>query len=307
MQDHEITESYMPNMRVSDFRNGVVSGPIYTFYPHLDKELLSLTPGQTINLITYLPPKGSNSEEFSGYLITNGQVLPSGFYAGCGIQPKDATEVPWFNYKSTSNNQPAKTFLIPESIDLIRTVYGLIVLFMIFAIIIDNTAFKLMSWKKRFLSLCNIVIILFGILIYLHSNAVFPLSWQRTRLEMKEATFTEGYAYQVPLGISWMNQKSIGQPPVTIYEDGKPLENPNAKIYAVKHLGQGRFLVQSGYLYVSASDNSDPRVNGRKYEIEWPTPIRDRYQFAIYSLSLIGIFIQIKYFTTATKQAKTTQ
>ncbi|HLA86609.1 MAG TPA: hypothetical protein VJL10_01175, partial [Anaerolineales bacterium] len=61
------------------------------------------------------------------------------------------------------------------------------------------------------------------------------------------------------------------------------------------------FFVQSGYLYISTSDNSDPRINGRGYEIEWPTPVRTRYQLALYSLSLIGIFIHIKYFTTIIK------
>jgi hypothetical protein len=79
------------------------------------------------------------------------------------------------------------------------------------------------------------------------------------------------------------------------------LKYPNAKIYAVKHLGQGRFLVQSGYLYLSTSDNSDPKINGRNYEIEWPTPVRARYQAALYLLSVIGILVHIKYFTTFIK------
>jgi hypothetical protein len=306
-QDYEMAESYMPNIRVSDFRNGVVTGPIYTFYPRLDQALLNLIPGQTLNLVTYLPPPNSNSEDFSGYLVTNGQVLPSGFYAGCGIKPTDNTEIPWFFYKGPQNSEPAKTFFIPQYINSIRIIYGLILLCVFFAAMIDTTAFQLMSWKKRLLLLGNIAIILSGILIYLHSEALFPLSWQRTSLKENEAIPAEGYAYQIPLGISWMNQKSVRQPPVIVYENGIPLENPNAKIYAVKHLGQGRFLVQSGYLYVSASDNSDPRVNGRKYEIEWPTPIRARYQFAIYSLALIGILIHVKYFTTASSQTNITQ
>jgi hypothetical protein len=307
MQDHEMVESYMPNIRVSDFRNGIVTGPIYTFYPRLDHELLNLTPGQTLNLVTYLPPPNSNSEDFSGYLVTNGQVLPSGFYAGCGIQPKDGTEVPWFSYKGSQSLPPAKTFFIPKYINLIRFAYGLFLLCMVFAVITDGAAFKLMPWKKRLLLFGNIAIILSGILIYLHSEALFPLSWQRTPIKTNEAIPAEGYAYQIPLGISWMNQKSISQPPVTVYENGIPLENPNAKIYAVKHLGQGRFLVQSGYLYISASDNSDPRVNGRKYEIEWPTPVRARYQITIYFLALIGILIHIKYFTIASRQINITQ
>ena len=303
MQDNDIAESYMPNVRTSDFRNGVTSGPIYTFLPFLDRELLSLNAGQIINLVTYVYPQGANLGGGQyGYLITTGGVLPSGFHTGCGTRTKDGQiEVPWFYYENNIENQAKAPSLAhaPILIDLIRIFYGLSLLFVVVMAIMDVAAFRSMSWWKRLLLFGNIALIILGVLVYLHSNALFPLSWQRTRLEVENSVFIEGYAYQIPLGIDWMSQKSIRQPPVNVYEDGNLLENPNAKIYAVKHLGQGRFLVQSGYLYISASDNSDPKTNGRSYEIEWPTPIRARYQLALYSLVVIGILIHIIYFTTA--------
>lgn len=311
MQDNDIAESYMPNIRTSDFRNGVISGPIYTFLPFLDRELLSLNAGQIINLVTYVYPQGANLGGGQyGYLITTGGVLPSGFHIGCGTRTKDGQiEVPWFYYMNNIENQAKASSLAhaPVLIGLVRIFYGLSLLFVVVMAVMDVAAFRLMPWWKRLLLFGNIALIILGVLVYLHSNALFPLSWQRVHLEVENATFVDGYAYQVPLGVSWMNQKSVRQPPVSVYEDGVPLKYPNAKIYAVKHLGQGRFLVQSGYLYISASDNGDPRINGRNYEIEWPTPVRARYQFVLYSLALIAIIIHIKYFTTMEKQADNIQ
>ncbi len=302
VQDIDIAESYMPNIRISDFTKGVISGPIYTFYPFLDKELLSLNANQTISIVTHLDPQ-SPAYAQSGYLITTGGVLPAGFHAGCGTRPKsDGMELPWFYYENDiMENQAKVSFFTHPTIGLIRVLYGLGMLLVIVMVVIDHTVFRLMSWKKRLLMFGNIALVIFGILVYLHSNALFPLLWQRIPLEIEKAVLVDGFAYQVPLGVNWMNQKSIRQPPVNVYEDGVPLQRPNAKIYAVKNLGRGRFFAQSGYLYISTSDNSDPRSNGRGYEIEWPTPVRTRYQLALYLLSLIGILLHVKYFTTLIK------
>lgn len=305
MQDDQIAESYMPNIRISDFRNGLITGPMYTFYPVFEQELLNLNSNQIINIVTYVNPQGTNlGGARVDYLITTGGVLPSGFHAGCGTRPtNDQIGIPLFYYKNNVENQTKMSFLIsdPAPIGLIRILYGLVILSIVFIVVIDHAVFRLMSWRKRFLLFGNIALIIFGILVYLHSNALFPLSWQRARLEVESATFIDGYAYQVPLGVNWMNQKSMRQPPVNVYEDGVLLKRPNAKIFAVKNLGKGRFFVQDGYLYISTSDNSDPKINGRNYEIEWPTPVRTRYQLALYLLSVIGILVHIKRFTTIIK------
>lgn len=58
-----------------------------------------------------------------------------------------------------------------------------------------------------------------------------------------------------------------GSPSVCVLlEDGKPLPLPRALHADIRNLGKGRYSHWTeGSLYFSASDNSDPRTNGRKY------------------------------------------
>lgn len=54
---------------------------------------------------------------------------------------------------------------------------------------------------------------------------------------------------------------------LAVYEDGKPLGPGHASPRAVRHEGHGRFAHLRYMLLFSASDNSDPRSNGRRYTI----------------------------------------
>jgi SAM-dependent methyltransferase len=55
-----------------------------------------------------------------------------------------------------------------------------------------------------------------------------------------------------------------------VLEDGRPLPGPaNALHDAIRQTGRGCFSFWHDYLYLSASDNTDPRTNGRRYEIEY--------------------------------------
>jgi len=52
-----------------------------------------------------------------------------------------------------------------------------------------------------------------------------------------------------------------------LLEDGRPLPLPHAAHADIPVLGKGRYSHWSGELRFAASDDSDPRVNGRRYEI----------------------------------------
>lgn len=52
-----------------------------------------------------------------------------------------------------------------------------------------------------------------------------------------------------------------------LLEDGKPLPLPHAAHADIPLLGKGRYSHWGGELRFAASDDSDPRVNGRRYEI----------------------------------------
>jgi hypothetical protein len=53
-----------------------------------------------------------------------------------------------------------------------------------------------------------------------------------------------------------------------IYEDGYPLPEKGAQHERVREFGRGSFSHWGRFLYFSASDNTDPRTNGRSYSVQ---------------------------------------
>jgi SAM-dependent methyltransferase len=59
--------------------------------------------------------------------------------------------------------------------------------------------------------------------------------------------------------------------PARVLEDGRPLPGPaNSMHDDIRSAGRGGFSFWYDFVYFSTSDNSDPRTNGRRYEIEYP-------------------------------------
>jgi SAM-dependent methyltransferase len=55
-----------------------------------------------------------------------------------------------------------------------------------------------------------------------------------------------------------------------VLEDGRPLPGPaNALHDDIRQTGRGCFSFWHDHVYLAASDNTDPRTNGRRYEIEY--------------------------------------
>jgi hypothetical protein len=136
----------------------------------------------------------------------------------------------------------------------------------------------------------SIVLIFAGITVFLHSNAFYFFDWERKSLDMKEAVYEGGYSYKLPLGINWMDRKVLGESPAIVYEDNVPLKRPNSTQFSTNKLGKGRYSIQDGNLIISASDNSDPRTNGRRYELYWPVPISLTLRRISYALATISVF-----------------
>jgi len=94
-------------------------------------------------------------------------------------------------------------------------------------------------------------------------------SWRRDPLS--EIRSESGFAYIAQThspGLSAHKRPSAA----LVIEDGIPLAGPaNAVHEDIRRKGRGRFSFWHGYVYFSASDNSDPRTNGRCYEIDYPT------------------------------------
>ena len=55
-----------------------------------------------------------------------------------------------------------------------------------------------------------------------------------------------------------------------LFENGEPLGPPHQTLESIRNEGGGRFNHWQGKLYLSSSDGSDPRTNGRRYGYRVP-------------------------------------
>jgi hypothetical protein len=127
--------------------------------------------------------------------------------------------------------------------------------------------------------------------IALHSLAIAPVSWSEQPL----ASLSPGAGRQFvqPLGTSWMSRYQVGESPAIVLEDGVALACANAPPETIAELGGGRYMLADGNVYLSAADNSDPRSNGRRYVLRWPTPLSASFIAAAALLALAGTVVLI--------------
>lgn len=84
-----------------------------------------------------------------------------------------------------------------------------------------------------------------------------------------------GFAYTASMEFGEEGDKGTGNASqLMVFEDGKQLGPPHALHADIREKGEGRFShwTREG-LYFSASDNSDPRTNGRVYEVASTDPM----------------------------------
>lgn len=80
-------------------------------------------------------------------------------------------------------------------------------------------------------------------------------------------TAESGHCYLVQLPESFRVAAAAVEGPYELYEDGQPLGPGEAVHDDIRQFGGGRFSVWGEVLYLSASDNTDPKANGRVYEV----------------------------------------
>ena len=68
----------------------------------------------------------------------------------------------------------------------------------------------------------------------------------------------------------WDDEGHSGASVIRLYEDGLQLGPPHASVDEIQRSGSGRYSHWKGTLYFSSSDGSDPRVNGRRYDVRAP-------------------------------------
>lgn len=78
----------------------------------------------------------------------------------------------------------------------------------------------------------------------------------------------DGVSYIARLQLSRKGERDSGASVCRLLEDGKPLPHPHSRHAEIRQRGKGRYSHWAAtQLYFSASDSSDPRTNGRRYEL----------------------------------------
>jgi hypothetical protein len=284
-------ESYMPFIRIGDFQNAITKKNPRA-YPFLDNELLGLDAGQEMSL-------GFDLDVGNEWMVSNFPVK-AGMFTVCG-RASDNEELRnysyYFYYLGRMSAGPSSLTIsqqYPGITQLFCLLYGVGTCIVIFLLVVTRLGFERISPTTYLYATGIIILILQGILVALYAQAIIhlPFAEQRITLPVKDAKRDRGL-YILPLGINWMSQDDLGLSPAIVYENGVPLAMPNSKPKPIRSDGNGRYSVAGGTLYFSSSDNTDPRTNGRKYELEWPHPIHPALQWLSYIVTLFGVILLI--------------
>jgi hypothetical protein len=122
---------------------------------------------------------------------------------------------------------------------------------------------------------------------------------EKVQLGVQDVKHAGGYAYYaaVPSFASWpwrpvrdlTSTLLPGQP--QMLENGVPIGRLSSGVIEVVRSGRGRFAYFDGVLAFSASDDSDPRTNGRRYVLE--TPAEPAPRAWILGLALIAVGVGV--------------
>jgi hypothetical protein len=115
------------------------------------------------------------------------------------------------------------------------------------------------------------VTLAFCALVLCAAQAMFGCPFRKT-IVLNPAKFlpVEGFAYSAPL-LRKFSPRGAQSASARLYEDVRVSSLYSQRAKSVIRFGQGIFsFPEKGRLLFSASDNSDPRINGRIYKIEVP-------------------------------------
>lgn len=139
-------------------------------------------------------------------------------------------------------------------------------------------------FSLRILIVCSVVSIAASLLVLVHSQGLLPFGWEKKGVTGFRHEI--GHAYQIRLGQEWMSSHN-GPSLAKLYENGILLGPKNSLHDDIRHLGKGRYSFWHDTVYFSSPDNSDPRINGRRYEICWPVPVPRFVLWGIHGFTLL--------------------
>lgn len=122
-----------------------------------------------------------------------------------------------------------------------------------------------------------------AILIFLNNNSVVALRHERRVLT--GISHGSGFEYVSSIAPGWVEGVAMSIPDTLVLENGRPLSIQEIRSPDVISKGNGRFYPLADRVVFSSSDNSDPRTNGRVYEIDGILKFPRTVSWAFYSLA----------------------
>ena len=287
----EKENSFVPNLDSLRFYGKLVN-PEQQLSAEEKEMVLELQPGTTITIArmimgaTVAPPLS-----VARFVITDGIPKP-GIYTWCMDEPRYPN---FFTVSELGQSVIVSAPLMPSTqavIQILRVVGLWLVFGILYALLIG--IWRLPAGKIP-LGILSAVLLACGALILLHMSGLLPLAWEHRVVEPDKIQHRDGFMYAYNTGDSRISDTNYRDYPTYLYEDGILLYQPHESQSFIVELGRGSYILKEKFLYFSASDNSDPETNGRKYELEYPARIRLRYQWIGLGAVLMGVLLYIFY------------
>ncbi len=139
--------------------------------------------------------------------------------------------------------------------------------------------------SPRILWPASLLLLSLSLLIYLNRLGRLTPYWGSGVIAGIQAE--HGFAYMAPTHDPLLSSHK-GPSPAQLLEDGTPLAGPaNALHDDIRTLGKGRYSFWHECVYFSASDNADPRMNGRRYEMRYPRMVGRLPAYVLYALTVL--------------------
>ncbi len=128
---------------------------------------------------------------------------------------------------------------------------------------------------------------------YMNHHGMFSLGWKTVALNSFRPE--GGFAYSAPTDNSELGPAIDGSA-MSILENGVPLPGPaESRHDDIRQRGHGRYSFWGDNIYFAATDNTDPRVNGRSYQAHYPTMVNRPVRLALYAITILSLAASIIY------------
>jgi hypothetical protein len=145
----------------------------------------------------------------------------------------------------------------------------------------SNFYLRTMVWSVT----CIVFLFLSAIVHYRGVSGLPYFLWGEKTISQDVITYKEGNLYIADLGDNRLSSH-LRPSPGRLLEDGEKLGPANANRNEIKSKGKGRYVFLDNNLYFSSSNNSNPMINDRIYQIQYPLIL---WEEAVYGITLVLI------------------